>query len=57
MMASDIPAVELAVNLTKTKRSLEDDASSSTESLDFEHETWTDDEDGLLQSVSKRFAL
>ncbi|OXG30215.1 hypothetical protein C367_01890 [Cryptococcus neoformans Ze90-1] len=49
MMAPDIPAVELAVNLTKTKRSLEDDASSSTESLDFEHETWTDDEDGLLQ--------
>lgn len=57
MMAPDIPAVELAVNLTKTKRSLEDDASSSTESLDFEHETWTDDEDGLLQGVSKRFAL
>lgn len=57
MMAPDIPAVELTVNLTKTKRSLEDDASSSTESLDFEHETWTDDEDGLLQGVSKRFAL
>lgn len=56
-MTPGIPAVELAANLAKTKRSLDDDASGSTESLDFEHEKWTDDEDGLLQGVSKRFAL
>ncbi|ADV24960.1 hypothetical protein I305_02283 [Cryptococcus gattii E566] len=49
MMTPDIPAVELGAMLTRRKRSLEDDASSTTESLDFEHEKWTDDEDGLLQ--------
>lgn len=54
MMTPGIPAVELAANLAKTKRSLDDDASGSTESLDFEHEKWTDDEDGLLQGFLLR---
>lgn len=49
MMTPDIPAVELGAMLSRRKRSLEDDASSTTESLDFEDEKWTDDEDGLLQ--------
>lgn len=54
MMTPDIPAVELGAMLTRRKRSPEDDASSTTESLDFEHEKWTDDEDGLLQGVSTK---
>lgn len=54
MMTPDIPAVELGAMLSRRKRSLEDDASSTTGSLDFEDEKWTDDEDGLLQGVSTK---
>lgn len=57
MMTPDIPAVELGAMLTRRKRSLEDDASSTTESLDFEREKWTDDEDGLLQGVSTKTCI